>query len=65
MTILEILQCAQINLVENKGQLPHAIGAQQLSNAISLLEKNYPPDFDTDDLESITAAPIYKEYSDE
>jgi hypothetical protein len=42
VTILEALQNAQINLVENKGNpLCFHIGKEQLHNAIMLLEKGY------------------------
>lgn len=50
VTLLEVLQNAQINLVENAHTgIGLTIGKEQLKNAITLLEKGYgiDDDFDT------------------
>jgi len=50
-SIMETLQNAHINLIENEGHtFPEAIGRMQLHNAVRLLEKNYGLDADVDDL---------------
>ena len=42
VTILEVLQNAQINLIQNGNtQIGRMIGSEQLNNAIELLEKGY------------------------
>ena len=49
--ILETLQNAQINLIENKGvQFAFMLGKLQLENAIGLLEKGYSLDTNVDNL---------------
>jgi hypothetical protein len=42
LSVLEVLQNAQINLVTNRGagQLPFLIGKSQFENALAQLEKN-------------------------
>lgn len=47
VTILECLQNAKINLIDN-GEIPFAkaIGKSQLHNAVTLLEKGYPLDLE-------------------
>lgn len=57
VTILEALQNAQVNLIEN-ARVPMArmIGEAQLNNAIALLEKGYS----IDDL----VEPLLEEYGD-
>lgn len=53
-TILESLENARYNLVENKGVgIAELLGVQQLDNAITLLEKGYPVDFDFEHLFTI------------
>ncbi len=69
-TILEALQNAKINLVDNGGQgLIGIIGKNQLRNAVLLLEKNYPLETEIDPLletyPQLVDAPEFKEYSDE
>ena len=54
-TILEALQNAKINLIDNagKGPLPEFIGKEQLKNAVTLLYKGYDLN---DDVEEVTEA---------
>lgn len=53
-TIMESLENARYNLVVNKGVLvAQRFGVQQLDNAITLLEKGYPVDFDFEHLFTI------------
>lgn len=47
-TVLEMLECAKINLVDNAGRIPIAIGAMQLGLAIAMLGKGYSADDDCD-----------------
>ena len=50
-TIMECLENARYNLVVNKGILvAQRFGVEQLDNAITLLEKGYPLDFDFEHL---------------
>lgn len=43
VTILEALQNAKINLVDNRGHgFAEVLGREQLRNAVELLEKGYP-----------------------
>ena len=50
-TILEALQNARINLVDNKhNSMAFAIGTSQLDNAITLLEAGHPIDSDVEEL---------------
>ena len=45
VTILEALQNARYNLIDNRGiGIAWAIGKDQLDNAIKLLERGYSPD---------------------
>lgn len=49
VSILETLQNAKINLVDNAGFPPiQAIGRNQLVNALTLLEKGYPLETEID-----------------
>lgn len=57
VTILEALQNARYNLIDNRGVgVAWTIGKGQLDNAIILLEKGYSPHEDID--------PILDEYPD-
>lgn len=57
VTILETLQNAKINLIENGNtQIGQMIGRCQLQNAITLLEKGYSIDDEVD--------PLLEEYGD-
>lgn len=61
-TILEALQNARINLIENRGtMIAEMIGREQLNNAITLLEKGYSIDTEieplTEPYESIDEVP--------
>lgn len=65
VTILECLRNAEYNLTENKNNvLAHAIGSEQLHNAIGLLEKGYPLYFEVETAlegyEKIEDVPEYK-----
>jgi hypothetical protein len=42
VTILEALYNAQVNLVDGRLPIQKILGAEQLNNAIVLLEKGYP-----------------------
>lgn len=49
VTILEVLQNAKFNLVDNlRLPLSQAVGREQLKNAVTLLEKGYQLDEDFD-----------------
>ena len=50
-TVLEMLECAKINLVDNAGRIPITIGAMQLDLAIAMLGKGYSADDDCDDVD--------------
>lgn len=50
VTILEALQSAQHNLRANGNAISHAIGRDQLNNAVELLTKGYALDDIVDDL---------------
>lgn len=63
--ILEVLQNAQVNLVNNRrSDMALMIGAEQLSNAITLIELGYPCSADVDELiqmhKGIDLVPEYK-----
>lgn len=52
-SILELLQCAEVNLIDNapvQRGVSHAVGAAQLRAAVRLLDAGYPIDTITDDL---------------
>lgn len=62
VTILEGLQNAKINLIDNRGVgVAGMLGRQQLTNCIALLEKGYDPHDNFDEImeghESIDAVP--------
>ncbi len=64
-TILEALQNAKYNLVDNgKNGFAVSIGQNQLSNAVTLLEKDYPLDTEVEDIVeahgSVDEAPYYQ-----
>lgn len=65
VTIMEVLQGAKINLVENKNSfLAVSLGRQQLTNVVELLEKGYSLDDDFDtvmgDAETVEDVPNKK-----
>jgi len=64
ISILEILQNARINLIENGDtMIGKMLGKEQLNNAVTLLEKGYPLDEDFDQImdkyESVNDVPNY------
>lgn len=66
ISILETLQNAKINLVDNGGFAPiRAIGQNQLTNALTLLEKGYPLEAEIDPIleahPNLETAPGYME----
>lgn len=63
VTILEALQNAKCNLVDNKGvAFAETMGRQQLYNAVTLLEKGYPL---TDSIDPILEAfPVIEDAPD-
>lgn len=67
-TVLELLECAKINLVDNAGQgpIPQMMGAAQITAVIALLEKGYSADDDTSGIEwlDVDSIPEKNAYED-
>jgi len=66
-TILEALQNAKFNLIDNGGVgLPGIIGRKQLANAVILLEKEFPIDYVMDGVmdafPNLNDAPDFQHY---